>query len=101
MAKFATQDTNFAAASAEASSTRPVHCGALKKGGLVVLKVAVVCVYMCVSAFVCMCMRLCLYICVYVCLHMCVYMCLCVSHYTSPCLYHRMCLCVSGGQQQA
>ena len=39
MAKFESDDTNFTAASAEASSTHPVQCGALKKGGLVVLKV--------------------------------------------------------------
>ena len=42
MAKFATHDSNFAAASAEASSTYPVQCGALKKGGLVVLKVTLI-----------------------------------------------------------
>ena len=41
MAKIAGHDGNFAAASAEASSTHPVQCGALKKGGLVVLKVTV------------------------------------------------------------
>ena len=39
MAKFAAEDTNFVAVSAEAASTHPVQCGALKKGGLVVLKV--------------------------------------------------------------
>jgi len=39
MAKFQTEDVNFTAASAEASSTHPVQCGVLKKGGLVVLKV--------------------------------------------------------------
>ena len=52
MSKFATQDTSFAAASAEASSTHPVQCGALKKGGLVVLKVTVVfvCVRVCMFA---------------------------------------------------
>ena len=44
MAKFESDDTNFTAASAEASSTHPVQCGALKKGGLVVLKVRA-CVY--------------------------------------------------------
>ena len=37
MARFAAEDT--VAVSAEAASTHPVQCGALKKGGLVVLKV--------------------------------------------------------------
>ena len=72
MSKFATQDTSFVAASAEASSTHPVQCGALKKGGLVVLKVTVVCVCVCV------CVRVRVRVCVCVCvcgvyIHVCVH----------------------------
>ena len=103
MAKFATQDTNFAAASAEASSTRPVHCGVLKKGGLVVLKVAVmnvccvcacvpsVCVGMCQPVYVycacvCVCFQ-CVSLYVYVCVSLCVY-----NTYVSVCVC--VCICV-------
>ena len=54
MAKFESDDTNFTAASAEASSTHPVQCGALKKGGLVVLKVrACVCTFL--HMYICTC----------------------------------------------
>ena len=56
MAKFAAEDTNFVAVSAEAASTHPVQCGTLKKGGLVVLKVTsnvIARVYVCVCVHVC------------------------------------------------
>jgi len=39
MARFS-EDINFTAASSDASATYPVQCGSLKKGGMVVLKVA-------------------------------------------------------------
>ena len=45
MAKFESEDENFTVASAEASTTHPVQCGGLKKGGLVVLKVCACVLY--------------------------------------------------------
>ena len=56
MAKFESEDANFTVASSEASTTHPFQCGALKKGGLVVLKVCV-CVCVCVRACLLACVR--------------------------------------------